>query len=103
MERRVDYETLDKELNHYCIGWIEKIYVQRSFTIDVPDTNTLFNIIDVLWKWYEELRLRKIERTDYTPPMKAPKTKTWKWKWYEITIDEDGSILSWDTKFYYDA
>lgn len=82
MERRIDYETLDK-------GWWDcNIYVWRTFTIDVPDKDTLFKIIDVLWEWYEELRLRKLERIDYEQ-YGIPKSKTGKWKWSTFTIDED--------------
>jgi hypothetical protein len=86
MERRVDYETKDKNMSDY---WSMKIYVQRSFTIDVPDKDTLFKIIDVLWEWYEELRLRKLERIDYVQQYEKHKSKTWKWKWSTFTIDED--------------
>ena len=97
MERRIDYETLDK-------GWGDcNIYVRRTFTIDVPNTATLFKIIDVLWEWYEDLRLRRIERFNYDiSSIKAPKTKTWKWKWSTITIDEDGFPI-WDTWVYHNA
>lgn len=98
MERRIDYETLDK-------GWGDcNIYVRRTLSIDVPNTDTLFKIIDILWEWYEDLRLRKLERINYDiPSIKKPKYKTWKWKCSTITIDEDGSILSWDTWSYHDA
>ena len=59
MTRRVEYRTLD-------IGKpkLENNYVYRYFTIDTPDSDTLFKIIDVLEEWYQDLKLRKIERID---------------------------------------
>ena len=66
MEWKVEYETMDKELNPEWHGvfWIDKIYVIRELTIDTPDSDTLFRVIDVLEEWYQDLRLRKIERLD---------------------------------------
>lgn len=68
MQWKVEYETQDKDINPewHWIFWIDKIYVKREFTIDVPDTDTLFRVIDALEEWYFELRLRKLERVDYT-------------------------------------
>ena len=59
MTRRVEYRTLD-------IGKpkLENNYVYRYFTIDTPDSDILFKIIDVLEEWYQDLKLRKIERID---------------------------------------
>lgn len=67
MQWKVEYETMDKDLNPewHWIFWIDKIYVKREFTIDVPDSDTLFRVIDALEEWYRELRLRKLERVDY--------------------------------------
>ena len=63
MQWKVEYETQDKDINPewHWIFWIDKIYVKREFTIDVPDTDTLFRVIDALEEWYFELRLRKLE------------------------------------------
>jgi hypothetical protein len=68
MQWKVEYETQDKDINPewHWIFWIDKIYVKREFTIDVPDTDTLFRVIDALEEWYLELRLRKLERINYT-------------------------------------
>ena len=68
MQWKVEYETLDKDINPewYWPFWINKIYVEREFTIDVPDSDTLFRVIDALEEWYLELRLRKLERINYT-------------------------------------
>jgi hypothetical protein len=68
MQWKVEYETQDKDINPewHWIFWIDKIYVKREFTIDVPDTDTLFRVIDALEEWYFELRLRKLERINYT-------------------------------------
>ena len=68
MQWKVEYETQDKDINPewHWIFWIDKIYVKREFTIDVPDSDTLFRVIDALEEWYLELRLRKLERINYT-------------------------------------
>lgn len=68
MQWKVEYETQDKDINPewHWIFWIDKIYVKREFTIDVPDTDTLFRVIDALEEWYLELRLRKLERINYS-------------------------------------
>lgn len=67
MQWKVEYETMDKDFDPewHWIFWIDKIYVKREFTIDVPDSDTLFRVIDALEEWYRELRLRKLERVDY--------------------------------------
>ena len=67
MTRKIEYETLDEDLNpgwKWVLEWFKKIYVKRSFTIDAPNSDILFKIIDVLSEWYLELRLRKLERLD---------------------------------------
>lgn len=59
MTRRVEYRTLD-------IGKpkLEKNYVYRCFTIDTSSSDILFKIFDLLEEWYQDLKLRKIERLD---------------------------------------
>ena len=90
MEWKVEYETLDVDLNpewHWAL-WFDKIYVTREFTIDTPDSDTLFRVIDALEEWYLELRLRKIERLD----LMKDKSKRWRKSKSNITL--------WDTSTY---
>ena len=90
MQWKVEYETQDKDINPewHWIFWIDKIYVKRELTIDVPDTDTLFRVIDALEEWYFELRLRKIERLD----LMEDKSKRWRKAKSNITL--------WDASTY---
>lgn len=100
MEWKVEYETMDKDLNPEWHGvfWFDKIYVIRELTIDTPDSDTLFRVIDVLEEWYQDLRLRKIERLD----LMKDKSKRWRrpnkdkseeWPTYTVDWFGDGITL----------
>lgn len=98
MEWKVEYETMDKDLNPewHAVYWNDKIYVIRELTIDTPDSDTLFRVIDVLEEWYQDLRLRKIERLDLMEDKSKRWRRTNKYKheeWPTYTVDWFGDEI----------
>lgn len=101
MQRKVEYETMDKDLNPewHAVYLIDNNYVKRELIIDTPDSDTLFRVIDILEEWYQDLRLRKIERLDLmkgeSKRWRKPKSNITLWDASTYTVDGfgDGIVL----------
>ena len=101
MKWKVTYKTIDDKLGG-ILNEIDRTYdpwIERIFTIDVPDKMMLFDIINILEKWYYKLKIIKME--EIFPKIKS-KRKMWRSKKYRIDKDTKYTI-DWPTKFYYDA